>query len=123
MRPIRKIAIGIAVTAALALSATSAFAHGRLELSAPAANATVRSPASVTLRFSEPVEARFSGFGITDAQGHPVNAPSHLDGANAAILVATPTAPLAPGVYHVGWHVVCQDGHRMRGEFDFTVQP
>ena len=123
MRSARQWAIGIALTAALALPATSAFAHAHLETSTPAANATVASPASITLHFTEPLEARFSGFDITDARGHAVNAPSRPDAANAAILVATPRAPLAPGLYHVGWHIVAQDGHRMRGTFDFTVRP
>lgn len=123
MRSIRQWAIGIAVAAALSFSTTSAFAHAHLETSMPAANATVTSPASVMLHFTEPLEARFSGFDITDARGHAVNAPSHPDPANAAVLVATPAAPLAPGLYHVGWHIVAQDGHRMRGTFDFTVRP
>lgn len=123
MRSVRQWAIGIAATAALSLSATSAFAHAHLETSMPAANATVASPASVMLHFTEPLEARFSGFDITDARGHAVNAPSHPDAANPTVLVATPAAPLAPGLYHVGWHIVAQDGHRMRGTFDFTVRP
>jgi hypothetical protein len=123
MHFVRQWVIGIVTTAALSLSATSAFAHAHLETSMPEANATVASPASVMLHFTEPLEARFSGFEITDAQGHVVNAPSHPDAANAAVLVATPAAPLAPGLYHVGWHIVAQDGHRMRGTFDFTVRP
>jgi methionine-rich copper-binding protein CopC len=123
MHFLRQWTIGIAVTAALSLSATSAFAHAHLAASTPAADAAVASPASVTLHFTEPLEARFSGFDITDARGHAVNAPSHPDAANTAVLVATPAAPLAPGLYHVGWHIVAQDGHRMRGTFDFTVRP
>ena len=123
MRSIRQWAVGLAVTAALSLSATSAFAHAHLEASNPAANATVASPTSITLQFTEPLEARFSGFEITDAQGRAVVVTTQPDPANAAVLVATPASPLAPGLYHVGWHVVAQDGHRMRGTFDFTVRP
>ena len=123
MPPVRQWALRIAVTAALSLSATSAFAHAHLETSIPAANATVASPASVTLHFTEPLEARFSGFEIADVQGHAINAASHPDPANAAVLVATPARPLAAGPYHVTWHIVAQDGHRMRGAFDFTVRP
>lgn len=123
MRSMKQWALGIAVSAALTLSATSAFAHAHLETSTPAANATVASPASVTLHFTEALEARFSAFSITDAHGQAINAPSHPDPANAAILEATPATPLAPGLYHVAWHLVAQDGHRMRGTFDFTVRP
>jgi methionine-rich copper-binding protein CopC len=122
MRSIRQWALGVAVTAALTLSATSAFAHAHLETSMPAASATVASPSSVMLHFTEALEARFSGFEITDAHGHAINAVSHPDPSNGAILVATPAAPMAPGLYHVAWHIVAQDGHRMRGTFDFTVR-
>ncbi|MEO8137869.1 MAG: copper homeostasis periplasmic binding protein CopC, partial [Betaproteobacteria bacterium] len=111
-----------AVTAALALSATSAFAHAHLETSMPVANATVSPPLMIMLHFTEALEPRFSGFEITDARGHAVNAPSHADPSNAAVLMATPTPALAPGVYHVNWHIVAHDGHRMRGTFDFTVR-
>jgi len=123
MRSLRRSIMGFAVFAALSLAATSAFAHAHLQSSSPAANATVTSPATIALTFSDPLESRFSGFEITDAAGHAVNAPSHPDASNAAILTATPTAPLAPGLYHVNWHLVAHDGHRMRGTFDFTVRP
>ena len=122
MRSVRRLVLGFAVTAALALSATSAFAHAHLETSMPAANATVTSPSMITLHFTEALEPRFSGFEITDSTGHGVNAPPHVDPSNAAILMAMPATALAPGVYHVNWHIVAHDGHRMRGAFDFTVR-
>lgn len=122
MWSVRRFMLGFAVTAALALSATSAFAHAHLETSMPAANAIVASPSMIMLHFTEALEPRFSGFEVTDARGHAVNAPSHMDPSDSALLTATPAPALAPGVYHVNWHIVARDGHRMRGTFDFTVR-
>jgi copper resistance protein C len=112
----------VAVTlAALAFAAPSALAHAHLGSASPAANAVVASPQSITLTFTEPLEPRFSGFEILDAGGRRVDAPSRVDPQNHAVLVATPADPLTPGVYRVTWHIVAHDGHRMRGEYRFTV--
>jgi methionine-rich copper-binding protein CopC len=111
----------LAAGAGLALSAPSAFAHAHLLTSSPAANATIAAPSVITLTFNDPLEPRFSGFEITDAHNHAIDAPSHPDPNNGAIYMATPAHPLAPGLYHVNWHLVAHDGHRMRGSFDFTV--
>ena len=122
MRSVRRLVLGAGVAAGVVFSATSALAHAHLISSNPAANATVASPATVTLTFNDPLEPRFSGFEITDAQNHAVNAPSHPDPNNGAIYAATLATPLAAGLYHVNWHLVAHDGHRMRGTFDFTVR-
>ncbi len=29
---------------------------------------------------------------------------------------------LAPGKYQVNWNVIARDGHRIRGDFSFTVE-
>lgn len=123
MKTVRRWVLGLVTLAALLLSATNAFAHARLESSTPAANATVQAPTTITLHFSDPLEPRFSGFEISDAHNHAVNATSHPDPSDPAIYVATLATPLAPGLYHVTWHLVAHDGHRMRGTFDFTVVP
>jgi methionine-rich copper-binding protein CopC len=114
--------LGSAVAASLMALAPAAFAHAHLVSSDPAANAVVASPSVVTLRFNDPLEPRFSGFEITDAQNHAVNAPSHPDPSNGAIYTAALASPLTPGLYHVNWRLVAHDGHRMRGTFDFTVR-
>ena len=121
LRPMRAVLIAAAGTVALLFSASSALAHAHLESSVPAAEAVVASPSMITLHFTEALELRFSGFEITDARGARVNALSSADPNNPAVLMATPAAALSPGVYHVTWHIVAHDGHRMRGAYDFTV--
>lgn len=123
MRQARHFLFGIVTAITLALSATNASAHAHLETSTPTANAAVASPATITLRFTEPLEARFSGFEVADARGRAVRVSTRLDEANHAILVGTPVVRLPPGAYRVSWHIVAHDGHRMRGTFNFTVQP
>lgn len=118
----RRFIIGLMTAAILAFSAPVALAHAHLETSTPAENSTVASPSRVTLVFTEALEGRFSAFEITNDHGHAVSAPSSIDPTDARVLAATPASPLEPGVYHVNWHIVAHDGHRMRGTFDFTVR-
>lgn len=121
MRSVRGSILGLTAGVAVLFSAPSAFAHAHLISSSPVANASVTSPTAITLTFNDPLEPRFSGFEITDAQNHAVGAPSHPDPNNGAVYSATLAHPLAPGLYHVNWHLVAHDGHRMRGTFDFTI--
>ena len=107
---------------ALIATAPNAFAHAHLASSAPAATADISTPAVVTLRFTEPLEARFSGLEIKDAKGATVKT-AKQSATDPTILSVAPVAPLTPGAYRVNWHIVAHDGHRMRGDFSFTVKP
>jgi methionine-rich copper-binding protein CopC len=96
-----------------------AFAGAALQKSSPAAGARVASPVHVTLHFSQALEPAFSGALLLDSDGRNVTgAPVKIDGTE---VVMTP-GPLAPGVYHVAWHSVGHDTHRLEGEFSFTVK-
>lgn len=117
----RRMVLGLVVGATVAGIATQASAHAHLHSSTPGANSTGASPQAITLHFTEALEARFSGFEVTDARNRRVNVTSHADPSDPAMLVATLTSPLPAGVYHVNWHIVAHDGHRMRGDFQFTV--
>jgi hypothetical protein len=99
--------------------ATPAFAHAHLQKSTPAANAKVKSPQHIVLRFSESLEPAFSGALLLDQDGRNVSgAPVVVDG---PLITLTP-GKLAPGVYHVSWHSVGHDTHRLDGDFNFTVK-
>jgi copper resistance protein C len=103
----------------LPLLAAPAFAHAVLQRSAPAANARINSPAHITLHFSEALEPAFSGALLLDSDGRNVSgAPVKIDGPE---LVMTP-GHLGPGVYHVVWHSVSHDTHRLDGKFSFMVK-
>lgn len=97
-----------------------ALAHAHLLKSDPAANAHVRSPAHVVLTFSEALEPAFSGALLLDRDGRNVSGdPVQIDGRRITI---TPEH-LMPGIYHVDWHSVGHDTHRLEGRFSFTVEP
>ena len=86
----------------------------------PAANSKVKSPQHIVLHFSEALEPAFSGALLLDQDGRNVSgAPVVIDG---PLLTMTP-GKLAAGVYHVAWHSVGHDTHRLAGDFSFTVKP
>jgi methionine-rich copper-binding protein CopC len=99
--------------------ATPAFAHARLVGSDPTANATVKSPGQIKLRFSEDLEPAFSSASLTDAKGKTVPVSRSVGGQTITLLPLT----LRPGGYKVTWHSVGRDTHRVTGSFGFTVVP
>jgi methionine-rich copper-binding protein CopC len=103
----------------LAAMASPAFAHARLISSDPKADAKVKSPKLIRLKFSEDLEPAFSGGALSDEAGKSISV-------SAAVGTTTITLmPLAlkPGAYTVSWHSVGHDTHRVTGSFHFTVVP
>lgn len=105
----------------LLAGANSAFAHAHLEHSAPAADSTVSSVNTLRLVFSEGVEQAFSNVSLN--QGETPVALSNIatEPNDKKVLVVTPAAPLAAGLYHVQWKVVSVDTHNSNGSYSFTV--
>ena len=102
---------------------TPASAHPKLQLSDPAAGATVNAAVSViTMSFSEAVVQKFSGISVqNDAkQSAPVLSTS-VDANDKKKLVVRLKSPLKPGNYEVQWHAVAADTHRVEGHFSFVV--
>lgn len=112
--------------AALLLASTlasAAWAHAKLETADPKPASTVNAaPKQLRLQFNEVLELPFSKVKLVDAKGAVIE-PSAvaLDKDNPKALVATmPT--LAAGQYKVQWSTVTRDGHKVKGEYSFTVQ-
>ena len=106
--------------ALLPVLAAPAFAHARLLKSSPSAGAKVDSPAHITLRFSEALEPAFSGALLLDEDGRNVSGePVKVNGT----MMTMKPGVLPAGVYHVNWHSVGHDTHRLDGDFSFTVKP
>ena len=113
------------IMAALALSlvASAAWAHPKLLLASPAPGAAVAAPSQIRIAFSEPVFPRFSGVVLKDRQGHTApTGPAGLDPSDAKVLVVPIKTALSPGAYHVTWHAVAADTHRVQGDYDFVVK-
>jgi len=112
----------VTVTAGVMAAAAMAFAHSHPKTMDPAPNATIAAPQRVSIEFSEALEPKFSSLKLTDAKGaNAANAASQVDPADAKhMTLALPH--LAPGIYTVHWVTVATDGHRLEGEYKFTVK-
>src|SRR3989304_9497745 len=100
--------------------APPAAAHGILERSDPAANASLDAPPrQVVLWFSEPVDATFSSATVADAQGRRVSRDAALSADRRVLQV--PVGDLSSGLYTVRWRVLSAvDGHATSGAFVFA---
>ncbi|WP_371422530.1 copper homeostasis periplasmic binding protein CopC [Tardiphaga sp.] len=115
-----------AAALALALAGGTAFAHPKLVSSDPAANASVASPAKITLKFSEKLVPAFSKADITMAampgMAAMKMASTSAVGPDGMTLVITPKSALPRGQYSVEWNVVSSDTHKIAGRQTFTVR-
>ncbi|HEY0736345.1 MAG TPA: copper resistance protein CopC [Herpetosiphonaceae bacterium] len=112
----------LALLAILAPASTSAHAH--YVSSDPAEGSTVASaPASVTINFSQLVDASKSRITVTNASGATVSTGAATAVANDGKAMQVALAPnLGPGTYTVAWeNVSAEDGEADSGDFTFTV--
>jgi methionine-rich copper-binding protein CopC len=111
-----------ALLAALLAVPGVAFAHPALVTSSPRSGEVVSTPKQLVLRFNEPVEASFTHVEVLNAANvrQEVNGVQSIAGEANAVALTLPT--LAPGEYKTRWSAVGRDGHRVKGEFRFTVK-
>jgi hypothetical protein len=106
----------------LMLGIASADAHARLDHASPAVGSTVaHAPETLSLVFSEPVEAAFSGATVRNAVGQRVDAGRAQIARGNKMELQVPLKQLPPGTYKVDWHVLSADTHKSKGSFSFTV--
>lgn len=111
------------MSAVLFFAVPYASAHARPKVMVPAADSVVTSPAIVSITFSEAVESKFSSLNVTDEQGtKKFNTASSAPLANDPKTLTLALPLLRPGGYLVHWVSVAVDGHRMEGEYKFTVK-
>lgn len=129
--PLRRAAALSLILAAAA--AAPAWAHPKLVASTPADGETVAATDRVELRFSEALEASFSGAELEQTSmmmgGKMMNhtmkvgtAAVAVDAADPTLLVLTARKPLTAGGYKLRWHAVAADTHRVEGVVAFTVK-
>jgi methionine-rich copper-binding protein CopC len=110
------------MAAAFLLAASAAFAHSHPKVMDPAPNSTVADPHRISIEFSEALEPKFSSLRLTNSAGaNAAQAASQVDAADARHMTLD-LPHLAPGVYVVHWVTVATDGHRLQGEYQFTVK-
>jgi len=117
--------VGTLFALALVLPAQQASAHPRLIKSTPIADAHVAAaPTEISVTFNEKVTVALSKLFLVDAAQKPVALDSvHSAATEGTTLSAKTTGKLAAGRYTVKWMAAGSDGHPMRGEFSFVVDP
>lgn len=110
----------IVLASAVAVAATSAFAHTTLQSASPAVNATVSTqPTKLLLNFGEPV--MLMNIKLVDAQQKNIHlnykVTSDLQLAHTVALPALPDS-----TYTVIWTTMGKDGHNMSGKYNFTLK-
>ena len=111
----------MALTALVALPATSALAHSQLDSSTPAANSVIdTAPPQIVLDFNEGIQASLSDVRLYDEKGKQVKTSSPARGVDDSI-VLTQVPALQPGLYAVIWRIISADGHPVDGAFSFQI--
>ena len=102
-----------------------AWAHGRLKGSEPAANAHLsQTPREIRLEFSEVPELAFTKIRLVGRGGREINlgSISYATDSHRSAIVAV-RGSMAAGEYTVLWQMGGDDGHVVRGQFEFLVAP
>ena len=122
----RKALAGLLTTIViLSLAPAPLLAHGRLKSSTPEAGAHLaRVPKQLRLDFSESAELAFTSVRLLSAAGReiPLGALTFAPDSRRSV-VATVTGAMDAGAYVVMWQVAGDDGHPVRGRFEFVVAP
>jgi methionine-rich copper-binding protein CopC len=117
-------ALAGAFAVALACAPHAVRAHAVLRGSDPPADSVVTaSPKQLRLDFNEPLEPVFTSAKVAGPGGREiVTDKAQVDNADART-VRLSLPPLAAGSYKARWSATGRDGHRVKGEFGFTVKP
>lgn len=113
----------VAAAALSLLLPGTAYAHGRLKSSLPAAGARLtQAPRMLRLDFSEAPDLTFSSVRLTSASGREIalGAVAYAPDSRRS-MIATIAAALDTGSYTVSWQMGGDDGHPVRGRFSFTI--
>jgi methionine-rich copper-binding protein CopC len=112
------------IAAVAALIATGpALAHAHLKSAVPAPGSTVAAPTEIDLTFSEGVNLKFTGIGVSGPKKEAVKTGEAMLMDGDTMLMVPVQGALAAGTYKVDWHALSTDGHKTNGSFTFTVKP
>jgi copper resistance protein C len=98
-------------------------AHAHMEKSIPDTNSELTTPPQkVELWFSEGVQAEWSKIEVTDSSGNRVDKDA-VDGTkDEPNYLHVKLNGVHSGSYNVKWSTLSHDGHRVKGEYSFTVK-
>ena len=112
------------MAALCSLVPATAFAHGRLKSSSPAAGAQLAQvPRELRLDFSEAPDLTFTSLRLVLAGREvPLGKLSYAADSRRSIVAAVATA-LSAGQYTIVWQIAGDDGHPVRGRVEFVITP
>lgn len=109
-----------AAAVVLMLASHALWAHTHLTGSVPAAGASLQgSPESLELEFEDAV--RLVRLTLIDGEGRPIDLGFQPGDAEAARFRHPLPARLPDGTYAIQWRAIAEDGHVMKGRFEFSV--
>jgi methionine-rich copper-binding protein CopC len=119
----RPFLFGLAAILVAALTGQSG-AHTNLVSAVPAPDSVVAAaPATLALNFSEDLEPAFSSVEVIGPNGTPVPGTAvAVDSADATRLIVSLPSGLLEGRYEVDWVAVATDGHKLTGNYVFSVK-
>ncbi len=125
MRTTRAVAALAAAGCVASLGGGMALGHSEVESSTPKAGATLaRTPATVTLRYDDPIQ-RIRRITVTrNGQQNLVRSSriSPRDATRITITLKRPGPKKQTGTYRVSWRVTGVDGHTVNGVVVFRVK-
>ena len=107
----------------VATFATRAAAHAYLDHSQPADGAVLAAaPTAVKLWFSRAIEPAFSRVRVVDDQGVQVDDGKPTVNDDTPKLIQVGLTAVTGKKYKVIYRIVALDGHKVKGEFSFSVK-
>ena len=101
-----------------------AVAHQQLLSASPQEGASLsRVPGEIRLTFNQDVDVVLAGLRLVGPSGEVPLAALEVPADAPRVLLARISGPLAAGTYSVEWLVTGDDGHPVRGEYRFVIEP
>jgi len=107
---------------ALLLIACPAHAHADLFEGTPEPNTRLtEGPTELRLRFTEPLESRYTRVEVTDGNGTRYDTHTRIEGEDRRTLQVSLAGPLRDGLHTVTWRILGVDGHTEGGAYLLAV--
>lgn len=112
-----------AIIAAAAGAASLAHAHAKLAASEPMPGSALQvAPKAIHLHFNEALEPAFSKIALFNAQQLALVLPAVAVDKDDSKTLSVTVPALTSGTYSVRWTAMTHDGHKVKGQYSFTVK-
>ena len=98
-------------------------AHAKIASSEPAPDSALHvAPKAIRLHFNEALEPAFSKIALFDARQLALVLPKVALDKDDTMTMSAAVPALASGTYSVRWTAMTHDGHKVKGQYSFTVK-